>query len=146
MYRLPRRMIDETFSTLRSCGAGERECKLYWLSSWADPDQLIEVVHPEHDASRYGLTIQDGWITKFWNELVERGLGVRVQVHTHPGAAFHSPTDDAFPLIHDVGFLSLVIPDFALGDVGFDGAYLTEIQSDGRWQQVSIGSRFSTNE
>ena len=146
MYRLPRRMVDQTFSTLRSCGAGERECKLYWLSYWRDVGQLVEVAHPEHDASRYGLTIHDRWITKFWNELADRGLGVRVQVHTHPGAAFHSPTDDAFPLIHEVGFLSLVIPDFALGEVGFDGAYLTEIQPDGRWQQVAIGSRFNIHE
>ena len=146
MYRLPRRMIDETFSTLRSCGAGERECKLYWLSSWSDVDQLIEVTHPGHDSSRYGLTIHDGWITKFWNELADRGLGVRVQVHTHPGAAFHSPTDDAFPLIHEVGFLSLVIPDFAFGEVGFDGAYLTEIQADGGWRQVPVESKFTIND
>jgi len=82
MYRVPRRMIDETFSTLRSCGAGERECKLYWLSSWADPKALTEIAHPAHDASRYGLTIHDSWITMFWNELVDRGLGVRVQVST----------------------------------------------------------------
>lgn len=146
MYRLPRRMIDETFAFLRSCGAGERECKLYWLSYWSDVDQLVEVAHPEHDSNRYGLTIHDKWITRFWNELVDMGLGVRVQVHTHPGAAFHSPTDDAFPLIHDVGFLSLVIPDFALGDIGFSGAYLTEIQSDGRWQQVPIEARLSIHE
>jgi hypothetical protein len=146
MYRLPRRMLDETFATLRCCGAGERECKLYWLSSWRDLDQLVEVAHPEHDSSRYGLTIHDKWITKFWNELVDREMGVRVQVHTHPGAAFHSPTDDAFPLIHDAGFLSLVIPDFAQGEVSFGGAYLTEIQRDGRWQQVPIEAKFSVHE
>lgn len=146
MYRLPRRMIDETFSIFRSCGAGERECKLYWLSYWADPDQLIEVVHPLHDASRYGLTIHDEWISEFWNELVEKGLGVRVQVHTHPGEAFHSATDDAYPLIHDAGFLSLVIPNFALDAVGFEGAYLAEIQPDGSWLEVSADERFAVHE
>jgi len=139
-------MIDETFATLRSCGAGQRECKLYWLSYWRDVDKLVEVAHPGHDSNRYGLTIHDEWITRFWNELVDKGLGVRVQVHTHPGAAFHSPTDDAFPLIHDVGFLSLVIPDFALGEIGFAGAYLTEIQPDGCWQQVPIEARLSVHD
>jgi hypothetical protein len=139
--RLPRRMIDETFATFRSCGAGQRECKLYWASSWADPTHLSEVIHPRHSSNRYGVTLDSGWINALWLDLARRGLGVRVQVHTHPAEAFHSPTDDAFPLIHEAGFLSLVIPDFATGPVGFSGAYLTEIQPDGSWREVSIAQR-----
>lgn len=68
-------------------------------------------------------------------------MGIRVQVHTHPEEAFHSETDDAFPIIHKPGFLSLVIPNFGLGPTGFENAYLTEIQPDGRWQEVAIPSR-----
>jgi hypothetical protein len=40
-----------------------------------------------------------------------------------------------------LGFLSLVIPNFALGQIGFDEAYLTEIRHDGRWQEVPIAER-----
>lgn len=142
MYRLPRRMIDETFATFRSCGAGKRECQLYWGSSWAGPNQLTHLIHPKHKSSFAGLALDSGWISRFWLDLADQGLGVRVQVHTHPGEAFHSPTDDAYPLIHEAGFLSLVIPDFAMGPVGFQDAYLTEIQPDGRWQQIRIEERF----
>ena len=146
MYRLPRRMLDETFSILRSCGAGNRECQLYWVSRWDDPLTLTDVVHPKHRSSRYALSIDSDWISKFWKQLADEGLGVRFQVHTHPGEAFHSQTDDAYPLLHQVGFLSLVIPDFALGPVGFDQAYLTEIQPDGDWQQLAISSRIVVHE
>jgi hypothetical protein len=73
--------------------------------------------------------------------LRKENLGIRVQVHTHPGPAFHSAVDDTYPIIHTPGFLSLVIPNFALGTVGFDGAFLTEIQPDGRWRQVDISKR-----
>jgi hypothetical protein len=59
-------------------------------------------------------------------------------VHTHPEEAFHSPTDDRFAIVQSPGFLSLVIPNFAQGEVGFDDAYLTEIQHSGKWRQVSI--------
>ena len=142
MYRLPRRMIEETFAIFRSCGAGERECQLYWASPWSESLSLSEVVHPRHKSSFYGLSINSEWISSFWLDLADRGLGVRVQVHTHPGEAFHSETDDAFPLIHEAGFLSLVIPDFAMGAAGFDQAYLTEIQPDGNWRQVPIRERF----
>ncbi|MDE1468325.1 hypothetical protein [Aurantiacibacter sp. D1-12] len=134
-------MIEETFHVLRSCGDNRRECQLYWVSSWNDPLKLLEVVHPRHLSSAYALSIDSGWINEFWNDLADRGMGVRVQVHTHPSEAFHSATDDAYPLLPEAGFLSLVIPDFAMGPVGFDRAYLTEIQSDGSWQQVDIEAR-----
>ena len=134
-------MIEETFAIFRSCGDNQRECQLYWLSSWKKPALLTEVIHPNHWSNRYGLSIEGNWINKFWDDMANRGLGVRVQVHTHPHEAFHSATDDAYPLLFDVGFLSLVIPDFAMGQVGFKKAYLTEIQPDGSWQQVQINSR-----
>ncbi len=142
MYQLPRRMIEETFATFRSCGENFRECQVYWLSSWTERLQLIEVAHPKHSSSAYALQIESSWISAFWEDLSSRGLGVRVQVHTHPFEAFHSPTDDTYPLLGDVGFLSLVIPDFAMGPVGFERAYLTEIQPDGSWCEVAINERF----
>jgi hypothetical protein len=134
-------MIDETFATFRSCGAGRRECQLYWASSWNEPLALKHVIHPKHKSSFAGLVLNDAWISALWLELSDSSLGVRVQVHTHPGEAFHSATDDAFPLIHETGFLSLVIPNFGLGPVGFRQAYLTEIQPDGGWRQVPISER-----
>ena len=138
-------MLDQTFATFRSCGAGERECKLYWVSPWDDPSHLSEVIHPKHRSNGYGVTLDSDWISGLWLDLANRGLGVRVQVHTHPAEAFHSPTDDAFPLIHQTGFLSLVVPDFATGPVGFSRAYLTEIQSDGSWSEVPIEERLLIN-
>lgn len=45
--------------------------------------------------------------------LYERQLSLIAQLHSHPGAAYHSDTDDAFPIATTVGCVSLVIPDFA---------------------------------
>jgi hypothetical protein len=134
-------MLEQTFETFRACGAFRHECKAYWVSPWSDPQNLTQVVHPKHRSSMYGLSIDDRWIGEFWTELVDQGLGVRVQIHTHPFEAFHSKTDDDYPLLFDVGYLSLVIPNFAKGPIGFEGAYLAEIQSDGAWKQVAINSR-----
>jgi hypothetical protein len=146
MYRLPRRMIDETFAILRSCGAGERECMVCWASSWDEPAELTTVIHVQHLATSVIVEVDDTWINRLWLDLADHGLGVRVQIHTHGEEAGHSEIDDAFPLIHEAGFLSLVLPDFALGPVGFERAYLTEIQSDGSWSQVPVGSRFTVYE
>jgi hypothetical protein len=137
-YQLPRVMLEDTFGHLRACGSGCRECQALWVSPWADPQRLTAAVHPRHTASAVGFRVDDDWLNAFWMQLADEGTGVRFQIHTHPGAAYHSGTDDAFPLIRSSGFLSLVIPRFAQGAIGFDGAYLTEVQPDGSWLEKPI--------
>jgi hypothetical protein len=146
MFCLKRNMIEKTFQILRSCGSNKHECQVYWLSSWDSPSTITEVAHPLHTSSRAGLCIDSDWINKFWLELAKRNLGARVQIHTHPEEAFHSATDDEYPLLHNVGFLSLVIPNFAMGPVSMQHAYLTELQPSGGWQQVDIRSRLQIDE
>ena len=136
--RLPRGIMDETFGSLRSCGAGRRECQALWVGPWSDPGVVTRVVHPAHSASAVGFQLDDAWLNHFWGELADRGEGIRVQVHTHPGAAYHSATDDAFPILSVPGFLSLVIPRFAQGPAGFDQAFLARLDDDGRWREVPI--------
>jgi hypothetical protein len=141
VYQLERNMLEETFEHFRACGAGREECQILWISSWDRPEVIAKVVHPRHTAHRGGFVLDDCWLNDFWMELADINMGIRFQVHTHPMEAFHSQTDDDYPIIHKPGFLSLVFPDFGRGPVGFDKAYLTEIQADGRWQEVTIPSR-----
>jgi hypothetical protein len=84
--------------------------------------------------------LDSAWLNNFWIDLARTRSGIRVQVHTHPAAAFHSDLDDEYPIVHSPGFLSLVVPNFAQGPVGFNGAYLTMMQADGSWKQVDIDS------
>jgi hypothetical protein len=141
VYRLPRNILDQTFAHFRGCGCGRRECQVLWVSSWAEPQTITQVVHPKHEASLGGFILDNLWLNEFWFTLAQENLGIRIQVHTHPKKAFHSRVDDAFPIIHTAGFLSLVVPNFALGPISFEEAFLTEIQEDGSWREVVIAER-----
>jgi hypothetical protein len=44
--------------------------------------------------------------------LFEQSQTLGVQLHTHPYEAYHSETDDAYPIVTTLGGLSIVIPDF----------------------------------
>ena len=140
-YTIGPNVLPESFGHFRQCGQGRRECQVLWISPWSSPDLIVDVVHAKHRAHAGGFVIDDGWLNDFWLGLERTGMGIRVQVHTHPQAAFHSETDDEYPIIHRAGFLSLVFPNFGLGAVGFDGAYLTERQADGTWRQINVQSR-----
>ena len=140
-YRVPYVVLNRTFGHFRACGGGKRECQALWISAWRAPEKILEVEHPRHRAHAMAFDLDSAWLNSFWVQLANTERGIRVQVHTHPGKAFHSPVDDAFPVVHTPGFLSLVIPNFGLGPVGFENAYLTEIGVDGRWREVPCDTR-----
>jgi len=138
VYRVSREQLARTFALLRQCGAGKRECQVLWASPWAQPEAITSVIHPEHRSTAVSVDVDSNWLTAFWGKLAQEKAGVRVQIHTHPGAAFHSGIDDDWPIVQTPRFLSLVIPRFALGDIGFDGAYLAELDDNGIWQHVDV--------
>jgi len=50
-------------------------------------------------------------------ELFDQQLQLFAQIHSHPGAAYHSDTDNAYPIVTIVGGISIVVPNFAKGGV-----------------------------
>jgi hypothetical protein len=140
-YRVPAVVLGDTFAELRRCGEERRECQVLWTSPWDNIALIDRVVHPKHHARGDGFELDSAWLTEFWKELTATHCGIRVQIHTHPDRAFHSATDDGWPIIHTPGFLSLVIPRFATGPVSFIAAYLAELQEDGTWREVPIAER-----
>jgi hypothetical protein len=59
-----------------------------------------------------------------------------VQIHTHPGKAYHSETDDAFPIVTTLGGLSLVVPRFCRDGVMCRDAALYRLNPRG-WERVA---------
>jgi len=45
--------------------------------------------------------------------LHEYGYTLIAQIHSHPTDAYHSETDDAYPIVTALGGISIVVPDFA---------------------------------
>lgn len=104
-YSIPKALVEETFHHLRECGRQHRECQVLWLSPWAVPDLITDVLHTEHRSHAFGFELDTVWITGLWRRLSQERSGVRCQVHSHPGQAFHSSTDDKWPVIHTAEFL-----------------------------------------
>ena len=86
-----------------------------------------------------------------WVEVTERGkreLAVRLpagcrylaRVHSHPAAAFHSPTDDANPALSHEGAVSVVVPYFGLGLRRGLAACAVYRLTAGRWRSLPAGA------
>lgn len=129
-------LLEATFAQLRACGRRKRECVAYWVGPLRDLAVVSRVLHPGHEATASFYEVEQAWLHRTWLELEEAAAEIRVQIHTHGHAAFHSRLDDEYPVAQTAGLLSLVLPDFAQGPIGFDGAYLVELQRDGSWLEL----------
>ena len=132
-------VLPATFETLRNCGQGECECAVYWTGPSGNR-RVDGVEHPAHARSTFGYEVESDWLTSFWKRLAAAQRSVKAQVHTHPGEAFHSASDDRWPIISQKGFVSIVVPNFAAGRPTFDDAWIGVILDDGRWRQLAPAS------
>lgn len=134
-------LLRETFAQFRQCGRGRDECVVYWTGPLDSPHRVDRVVHPRHASSPHHYEVDRVWAVNFALELADLRRSVRMQVHIHPGEAFHSETDDQHAIVSTPGFLSLVVPGSAEGPISLDGCYLAELTPDGNWRSVSPTDR-----
>lgn len=113
MISVPAELVDRTIDEFARCGAGRRECVVYWLAEQPEPTRVIDVVHPLHTSTPFGYSIDGRWLNAFFLGLADDRRTAVAQVHTHPGALVeHSDTDDEFVLVPSPDFVSIVVPDF----------------------------------
>lgn len=132
--RLGPAVLDRVLTQVRSCGAGRNECVLYVTAALSAPNEALDVIHPAHEASPVSADVDGTELQRVWSWLRARGQRVVLQVHTHPGGAHHSGIDDEYPVVHSVGFRSLVLAQF--GAHGLRGAHLAIYQGAGRWRPI----------
>jgi|SRR5690348_696162 len=134
--RLAAGILEATFEAFLQCGRGEAECVAYWTGP-AGEDLVDRVEHPVHTRWPFGYEVGSDWLTEFWKRLAKARRSVKAQIHTHPGRAFHSETDDRFPIVSQAGFISIVIPKFAAADRSLNGAWVGYLQADGSWRRIA---------
>jgi hypothetical protein len=117
-FIVPPDIASETDVRLRAAGQQGVECFVLWSGVRAGDTFVVRTLHvPEQTAYklRSGLCVrvEADALHRLNVWLYEHGEQLAVQVHTHPTDAFHSDTDDAYPMVTARGGLSIVVPDFA---------------------------------
>jgi len=148
-FVIPDSVLGPTLETLAKAGRDEHEAFAVWGAT-VSPDgtqaTFRTVLIPEqtpHTTADGLLVAVDGLaLFNINKQLYESGQILAGQVHTHPTDAYHSDTDDHFPLVTLQGALSLVIPDFAAD--GYDSIKRWawyRLLSHGHWAQLTAADR-----
>lgn len=118
---VPGELLADTEASLRAAGREGHELFVLWTGHVGGTVFEVANAHvPQQVAyrSEHGCGVRvDGVELHRLNEwLYDNGQVLGVQIHSHPEDAFHSVTDDTYPIVTAEGGISIVAADF-----GHDG-------------------------
>jgi hypothetical protein len=116
---VPRSVIEETEKALQAAGRDGYELFVLWSGGPVDDEFLVETAHVPKQSS---YKTEEGLLVRIEADALH-GLNawlyknveiLGAQVHAHPTKAFHSTTDDTYPIVTALGGFSIVAADFAV--------------------------------
>jgi hypothetical protein len=116
--QVPLSAVEEAVSHLRQVGRRGLEGFSLWAGKRFGATFLVEKnIVPAQTGHRTAdgvcVSVGPGELHRINVWLYENSMTLIAQLHSHPTDAYHSDTDDAFPIATTVGSLSIVIPDYA---------------------------------
>ena len=140
-FRVPARSVRETVQAIRSAGKDGYELFVLWSGRIVSNDFIVDTVHVPKQTSyklESGLcvTVNGDELHKLNQWLYRNRQIIGAQVHSHPTEAYHSPTDDAYPIATLEGSFSIVLPFFGRDGWESDGIAIYRLES-GIWQGVT---------
>jgi proteasome lid subunit RPN8/RPN11 len=140
MVYVPRPIIKKTAKYLRWYGKQYYEGLLFWsgIQTTSEDIFVTTCIYPRITSCSAGHARMDAIMgAEVISETRRRGLIVLAQVHSHPGPAFHSGTDNCYPFVFSEGFFSIVVPYF--GKRGMDPLWKCRVYRYGRdekWHEL----------
>ena len=138
-YVVPQDILIESSEALRSLSSGRREAVVLWTGTHCGERALVKrVVVPDQRSSAVHFDVPLPERLRIARKLVSWGEKLLVQLHTHPGGAFHSPADDRLALPRHTGAISIVVADFAATwDGNLQEVSVNRHLGGGVWEELS---------
>lgn len=141
--RVPRTIVAQSQDMLRAAGQYDLEALVLWAGRWKATSDVFSVelaLMPAQRAirSEEGVAvILDAQSLFEMNVMLnQQGLRLVAQLHTHPGEAYHSETDDRYSVVTARGGLSIVVPNFAAALFSLDSCAVYRLNSRGKWIEL----------
>jgi hypothetical protein len=142
-FSTPIRIVEQTEEALRRAGREGFELFVLWSGTIDGTAFRVSTAHaPAQDSHKTdtGLLVRiEGEALHTLNSwLYEHSEMLGVQVHAHPDEAYHSETDDSFPIVSTIGGLSIVVPDFARNGLLAEDTAAYRLSRSASWDEVEL--------
>lgn len=139
---MPLHCIEEAYAHMRKVGNHRLEGVALFAGRELDDVFKIETtIVPKQQSMQlesgllYAVDSDELHRINVW--LYENKMSLAAQIHSHPTDAYHSDTDDAFPIVATVGGLSIVVPDFARGPIEIESWAVYRLSREASWIELS---------
>lgn len=144
---LPRSCAVQALEWMHMQGKNYKEGVALWAGVQEGDSFFIQrTIIPEQTAGNLedGLIyVVDGTELHRINvELFDSGMLLFAQIHSHPKEAYHSDTDDRYPIVTAVGSVSVVVPNFAVGGVNISEWAVYRYFSETGWTRIKDNKTF----
>jgi hypothetical protein len=141
-FVVPAGVVRDTDARLRAVGRTRSECFVLWSGVQENYTFRVCTTHvPRQTAYRFSeglcVRVEGDELHRLNVWLFEHREQLAVQVHSHPTEAYHSETDDSYPIVTARGGLSLVVPDFGRAGLRGDGVAYYRLGLSG-WDELSL--------
>jgi hypothetical protein len=141
-FVVPASVVRQTDSQLRAAGRTRSECFVLWSGMRERNTFRIRTSHvPRQTAYRFSdglcVRVEGDELHRLNVWLFEHGQQLAVQVHSHPTEAYHSETDDTYPIVTVRGGFSLVVPNFGRTGLHGSGVAYYRLGISG-WDELSL--------
>lgn len=139
-FVVPVEIVQHTDQALSEAGEEHMERFVLWSGVEAGDEFLVQSSHvpaqTAYQSERGLMVVVEGPALHQLNVwLHEHRELLGVQVHAHPEEAYHSETDNSYPIVTESGALSIVVPDFARRGLRSRGTAVYRLLG-GRWQLI----------
>ena len=139
---MPYECIVTAYNHMRN--HGERRLEGVALFAGKEEDSIFTVVNtiiPQQQA----MSLEEGLLYAVDGEelhrinvwLYENKMSLMAQIHSHPSRAYHSSTDDAYPIVATIGGVSIVVPNFAFGPLDISTWAVYRSSELNEWEELS---------
>lgn len=140
-FVVPSRVIEATESQLRTAGRRGRELFVLWSGVIDGAECVLRSAHVPRQTSfelEEGLLVRvDGpELHRLNTWLYDHHESLAIQVHAHPTDAFHSVTDDTYPIVTAEGSISIVAADFCRDGLRSNATAAYRLKR-GRWRELN---------
>ncbi len=117
-FRVPREIVQKSERRLRDAGRQGYEMFVLWSGQVEGDVFNVRTPHvPKQESFRIRgrellVRVEGEALHRLNTWLYEKQELLGIQIHSHPTDAFHSDTDDKFPMVTTLGGLSIVVPEF----------------------------------
>lgn len=137
--RVPPIILEKTALHMGAFAAKGRECMVFWSGKLVGHNEadISSCICPKQRTSSVTIEVPLRATARLHRLLATRQEFLFAQVHSHPGDAFHSATDDMYPITHKPGFISIVVPNFCTeGVIDLARCFVVEYVRCGKWRRL----------